>query len=418
MRKITIILITLMFALPLSTFAVDEPFGDDPLDVGTKKIFIIEDRRFELGIACLNVNFANNFLSTKQIFQDTIRVNLDDFANGLKVNFGLDLTPIYFNFQTKRGWGFGLSTDVEGVGILGLSGNMLTLNEAEDEISDVSGALFASVTINSNFNIEKFKVRFSPSTFYSLVYIKPEAVTYHLSQSGGTTMWVGYNLQVFTGIPMENFGDEFSLTTKPGFDFSVGVEYPLAKELGISKKIPFLEFDVGLDLINVPLAPSKMYDLLQMNDLHGSKAPVNLNDDDFFDEFISSLGGSGNEPVYTESELKVYRPFKMLIHAKWRPLYGSKMLTVMPVFGFCINDLYTEKFSIEAGLNTTFNLANCFISTLGFNYKDRMHVYSLDFAFNFRAFELDIGADIRSQDIKKAWTGAGFGVRCGFKFGW
>ncbi|MCL2196100.1 MAG: hypothetical protein FWB77_00635 [Treponema sp.] len=412
MKKFTIILFILMFALPFGVFAVEEPFGDDPLDVGAKRPFLVEDRRFEVGILNMNFNFTNDFLSVSDIFQDTIKLNLDDLNDGFNLNFGIGITPFYFNFKTKKGWGFGLSTDVESMGVFGLPGTMLTLSEANKEVADIAGAAFAAVTAKATFNVQKFKIKVNPSLFYALAYIKPPSLTYTMSNTDeGTKLFIDYDLQLYTGIAAQ--GDMYAVTSKPGLDFTVGVEYPLAKEIGLTKILPILDFDVSLDFINVPIVSSKMYDRMRMNGRIGRDAVLDFTElEDFF-------SGTENEPIFSsDTEVGVRRPFKMILTVEWRPLFGSKLLTVMPMLGFCVNELYNDVGSIEAGLSARLNLANCFIATLGLCYTDRMFVNSLDLALNLRAFEFNIGADLRSQDFAKSWSGAGFGLKIGFKFGW
>ena len=414
MKKFTIILFVLIFALPFGVFAIEEPFGDDPLDVGGKKPFLIEDRLFEVGLAHLDVFFANDFLSLTQIFQDTLKINLDDFKDGFNINFGLGITPFYINVKSKKGWGFGFATSVESMGVLGLSGKMLTLSEATKELSDIGGALFAAATISTDFKVQKFKVKVNPSLFYTLAYVKKPALTYTMSNKNGTIMYINYDLQVYTAIPMENFGEDFNLTGTPGFDISAGVEYPLAKEIGLTKLLPFLDFDVSLDFINVPIVASRLKDRMRIEGSVGDKNnPID------FTDLEKSFSFNGGEVIFdSKEEIMVTRPFKMLLSADWRPLFGSKLLTVIPVIGFSVNPIYNDVGSIEAGLNGRLSLANCFIAVLGFNYTDRMFVNSLDLALNLRAFELNLGVDIRSQDIKKSWEGAGVGVNFGLKFGW
>jgi len=73
---------------------------------------------------------------------------------------------------------------------------------------------------------------------------------------------------------------------------------------------------------------------------------------------------------------------------------------------------------LEAGINACLNFNNSFLIKMGFNYTDRMFVNSLGFAINFRFFEIDIGADLRSQDFIQSWKGTGLGVNLGLKFGW
>jgi len=42
----------------------------------------------------------------------------------------------------------------------------------------------------------------------------------------------------------------------------------------------------------------------------------------------------------------------------------------------------------------------------------------LDFALNFRAFEIDFGVNMQSPRFTKSWLGGGFGAAFGLKFGW
>jgi hypothetical protein len=418
MKKITFLVIFL-FVISFCLYAQIESFGDDPLDKTEKKAVGFPERSFELGLAHINANFGNNFLSIKEVFQDVIIIDLDKLADGFMFNLGLEVTPFYFTYKSKKGWGFGLSTDIEGIGILGLTGNMLTISEAVKENSDISGALFASTTINGFFNVQKFKINVNPSLFYSLFYVtsspkKSSGLEYTLDYSNGTVMYVDYDIRVYTGFPL---GDDSGLTAKPGMDLSVGVEYPLAREIGLSDKIPFLDFDVSLNFINLPFIPSKMTDYTQVKGMFGSDKPIEFFTDNGID--FSSFD-STSESETGEYEISVSRPFKMLVSADWRPLPGTlkKLLTISPVIGFCHNEMYYEPFSLEAGINARLNLANIFLAKAGINYTDRMFVNSIGIGINTRAFELDIGADIRAQNAVQSWMGAGLGLNVGLKFGW
>jgi hypothetical protein len=131
----------------------------------------------------------------------------------------------------------------------------------------------------------------------------------------------------------------------------------------------------------------------------------------------SIFSTEGGETVYGQRSLKVTRPFKMLVWAAWRPL-GMPLLTVTPAFGFAVNSVYLEPLSLEAGLKAHLNVFNIFLATAGVGYHDRLWTNSLDIALNLRVFELNIGADLRSPTFTKSWTGGGFGVNVGLKFGW
>jgi hypothetical protein len=417
MRKLTFLFIIFFFVISFSLYAQKNPFSDDTED---KKPVGVGNRSFEIGLVNTNVIFANNFLAIKKIFQDIVVVDLDYLADGFMVNLGLGEVPFYFTYNSKKEWGFGLSTDVEGIGILGLSGNMLTLREAVKENSDIGGALFASVTGKAFFNVQEFKVKVNPSLFYSLLYVTPSPrsssiLEYTLDYSKGTVLYADYDIRVYSGFSLDGYN---GLTVKPGFDFSLGVEYPLSKKVELIDSNPFLDFDVSLDLINIPFIPSKMKDYKQFKGRIGNKDPIKFLDDEG-GNFLSSF-----EPnVDSESgeyEIGVKRPFKMIVSANWRPIPGdwNKRFSVIPLIGFCHNELYYEHFSLEIGINGCLNLSNIFLAKIGFNYTDRMFVNSIDLGLNLRAFELDIGADLRSQKNIQSWKGDGLGLRFGLKFGW
>jgi hypothetical protein len=394
--------------------------GDLYVPEEEKKPFEIEERSFELGLTHLNLNFANNFLKISEVFQDVVVIDIDKLTDGFMFNLGLNVTPFYFTYKSKEGWGFGLSTDIEGVGMLGISGNMLSLNEAVKEDSDIGGALFASTTINTFFNVQKFKVKVNPSLYYALAYLTPSrnsssGLTYTLDYSNGTIFYVDYNMRLYTGFPLDDL-DNFKLTSKPGMDFSVGVEYPLAKEIGLTETMPFLDFDVSFDLINVPFIPSTITDYKQLKVRVGKDNPITFFGDDGGD-FLSFLD-TINDLETGEDEIRASRPFKMIIRADWRPINGKKILTVTPVIGFCLNELYYNPFSFEIGLNVGLNLANFFLVKAGINYTDRIYINSLSLALNLKALEIDIGADLRSQKADQSWTDVGLGVNFGLKFGW
>jgi hypothetical protein len=227
-------------------------------------------------------------------------------------------------------------------------------------------------------------------------------------------MCIDYATRIYTGFSLE--GDSFSLTSKPGFDYSIGLEYPLAKEIGLSDKIPLLDFDVGLDLINVPFVPSTMTEYTRIKGRIGKDKPIKLinkDDDEDDDGFLSS-----DEIEKREKYILVSRPFKMLARADWRPLLGSNFFTITPVIGFCHNALYRQPFSLEAGLNACLNFGGLFLLKAGLNYTDRLFVNSLNLAINGKILEFDIGIDLRAQNFAQLWTGVGFGLNFGFKLGW
>jgi len=404
MKKILIIFVLIL--VPFCVFAKGKAEKKKTLD-----------RTFEIGLLNIDVNFANSFLTVKDIFKEVIIIDLDKLSDGFKINFGLNIVPLYINYNSKKGWGVGLSAGVSAFGVVNLSGNMLSLSEAVKENSDVGGAAFSSLTFNTFYDVKKFKIKFNPSLYNALAYVTPpgsmtSSVIYTLDYSNGTVMNIDYASRVYVGYSLEN---NFSITSNPGLDFTVGLEYPLAKEIGLTKILPILDFDVALDFINIPFIPSTLTDYMQVKGQVGKDTPIKLiNKDDDDDSGLFS----SDEIVKGDKVVKVSRPFRMLARADWRPLIGSKFLTITPVIGFCYSGFYYQPFSFEGGLNACLNFGNIFLLKGGLNYTDRMFINNLAVVLNSKVFEFDIGLDLRSQEISHLWRGAGLGLSFGIKFGW
>jgi hypothetical protein len=418
MKKLSFFLIVCFLILPLYVYAANNNSGDSLNDNG-RSAFRISDRIFEVGLN-FNLSLSNNYLAITDIFQETLYLDIDKLADGFNMNLGIGVTPFYFSFNSRKGWGFGLSTNIEGTGVLGLSGNMLTLSEANNDKSNLSGAIFAELGIDTHFYIQKFKITFRPAVYYTLAYVEPD-ISYTFSHRDGTVLNIGYDMRVYTPFSMENFSlEKFNFqndfTGTPGFDFSFGVEYPLSSVIGLDKKIRLLDFDVGVNFINIPIMPSQLNNYMRLFGGIGGRDPVKISDGDGFDGVFDSFVES-NDPEYGEANRKIERPFRMNAWVNWRP-FGNKLLTVTPSAGFSINALYIDPFSFEFGLKTRLDLANIFIVTAGVCYEDRLWINSVALALNFRVFELDIGADIRSQDFLTSWSGNGIGLNLGLKFGW
>jgi len=376
--------------------------------------FDIKERTFELGIN-VGASFHNDSFSVRDVFREIFVLNIDKFLDGFNMNFGAGVIPMFFNYKSKDGWGIGLSIGAEAVGVFNFSGKMLSFSEAVDDASEINGAVFADIAIPTFFHIKKLKIKVKPAVYVPVAYAKSDISYTFSSTEDGIALNIGYEVNVFTAFPT---GDnaEFRMTARPGIDFHLGAEYPLSEVLGIKDKISILDFDVGLELINIPFMPSEGFNYMKMTGSIGSGEPVNFfaGDEVDMDSFFSFDGG---DTQHGEDLKVIYRPFKTLVWASWRPL-GTKLLTVTPTIGFAINSLYTKPFSLEAGLKARFDLFNLFIATVGVGYHDRLWKNSIDLAFNFRAIQINIGADLRSPNFSQSWTGSGFGLYVGVILGW
>jgi len=431
MKKIFILIFISLFLMPLFVFAeeetdelseteelhlegdYDEYYSDYDWDelADEKGKFRIKDRKVEIGFLHLNAGFSNNFLTTKMIFpkDGKMILDLEELRKGFRINIDAGLTPFYFTYNNNNLWGFGLTfAQIDMQGIFNLSGNMLSLSEVMNDKSDVSGAVFGTFQVPVFFHVDKFKVRVKPSFFYPVAYFKPN-VSYSLNTDTGLLLDINYDAKIFTPISLAENAD-FKLSSKVGLDFHLGAEYPLADVLGLTDMYSFLDFKVGVDIINLPMIRAQMKDYMRFSGQIGESESFDIFDYDW-DNLVKS-----DDVEYGEDLVKILRPFKMLLWADWKP-FEKVPVNFVPALGFALNPLYNKPASMEGGIKARFDLANLFITTFGIGYHDRMWKNSFDMALNLRFFELSLGVDMRSPSFGKSWTGGGFGANFGLKFG-
>ena len=399
--------------------------------VPKKEGFRFKNRRVELVINA-KVDVANNGVAATDILQEVAEVNLDNFLGGFKVDVGAFIDPFLLKFNWKDRWGFGLGVNVTAAGNMDISGNVLTLQPSTNDTIGMGAAAFADFAIPVFFHVGDFKVKFRPAAFLPVAYMEPgisytRRRTSHVASNGetltGELVAIDYDMYVYTPVSLAGIDDgslnidaamlqNFDFTSL-GYDFGLGVEYPLYDLLDVW-------LNVGVDISNFPLVFASLnhYMLLQ------GRAWL----DTSYIDIADILGGNDLDenafgfpeefkPLYGEKTMRVYRPFKMLFYADYRP-FDSPILSLIPSLGFSINPLYVQKGSIEGGVSARCDLANILITTIGINYIDRKWRNSLDLAINLRAFELDIGIGSQSQDFLKSWQGAGVFVNLGIKLGW
>jgi len=417
MRKLFIFIIC-FFTLPFFVYSLEE-WEIDPLEEAPNAVteekekkaepsaprkFRMPNRGFEIGINA-DVGLSNNFLTINEFFKETLVLDLDRLTDGLKANFGVGVTPFYLKIESKKGWGFRLFSGVDVLGIFDLSGDMLSFQRADDSKSMLGGAMFVSAGLDVFFPIHKLKIKFRPAVYYTLAYMKPDITYAYNPDPQGIQLGIDFNMKIFTAFPMDgfpdNFSEDFQLTADPGVDFSAGVEFPLFKSV-----------DIGLDIYNVPLVPSTMRDYMQISATLGSMNSVSM------EELFSSFEAGDIVPVYGVGEEKINRPFKALLWASWRPFLGSSVFSVIPTFGFSVNELYLEPFSLEGGLKVRLDLANFIVLSVGLGYYDHLWRNSADIVINIRLIEIDVGVDLRAHDFEKIWDRYGLGARVGVKLGW
>jgi hypothetical protein len=401
-----------------------EDIYDDDYEKPDRPPFRFSNRTFELGLLGVNINFSNDFLTLRQIFTETLVLNLDDLRNGLGIKTGVLINPIFFSYNKNDNWGFGLTTGLDVWGNVNLAGEMLTISEAVNAKSDVGAAVFADLQINSFFHIPQLKVKFRPSMslYFPILYARANdfSYTFRISKNDDgidvTQIRLGYDILAYTAFPLE--GDGFSLSASPGVDWSIGAEFPLAQVLELDKRFPFLNFIVGVDFINIPLVPAVMNDYLRLTGVIETRdEPLDLENISDMDSLFNIDTG---EMVYGEERQTVFRPFKMHMWADWQPFETREniIITFTPTLGFAINPLYQRPFSLEAGIKAHVDLWNLLLPSFEMGYYDRRWMNNLALGLNLRAFQFDAGIGFHSPSFAKSWSGGGFAVNLGLRFGW
>ena len=375
-----------------------------------RRPFRMPDRSFEIGLLHTNVNFANDFLSIFDIFQETAVIDLGELKDGFNASFGFEITPFYILYNNKRNnWGFGFSAALDLTGSLGLSGNMLSLSPAINDRSSISGAAFTEARFLVYFPVSRLTIRISPAVYYPLLFVQPDVSYTYIVGADSANLDLHYNLRIFTPFSLED-GFAFSMediysflfSGRPGVDINIGLEYSLEDTHGLI---------LGLNMYNIPVFPGQLSHFMQ---LEGRIGDSDLN---FFDGFDLDNFITIEDIVYGQEYRTVLRPFIMHAWADWRP-FRIIPIHFISTAGFAFNPHYLEPFSPEYGLKTRLDLANILIATVGLGYYDRMWRNSVDLAFNLRAFEINFGVDMRSPNFFDIWSGGGLGISAGLKLGW
>jgi hypothetical protein len=402
MKKLFAVLLFCVLALPLPLHADDDDFNlldDDALwndieafrsntasnqgnaaENSGAESFRLKDRSVEVGFANLEVGFPKGLL--KEVFV----IDLDELDKGFFMN--LSLTPFYFKYSHNDDWGFRVFTGVDAFGNVTLSEKMLGFKEAVNEKSDLVAAAFAEAGADGFFHIKKFKLKAGLAGFIPFAYAYPEKINYTLRDG---SLIFDYDVRVYSAITEKGF----NLGKKLGLDLRLGAEYPLASFL-----------DLGVDVANIPLIPATLTDYYQI------KGEINLSGS------LDELPDLEPDMDWKTGKKTIIRPLKTSVWADWRP-FDTRLFSVIGAAGFQINQMYKVPFSMEGGLKARFDWANIIIVTAGARYEDRLWKNGVDIALNGRAFELDLGIDMRSPDFVESWFKSSFiGLSFGIKAGW
>ncbi|GHV80604.1 hypothetical protein AGMMS49944_23950 [Spirochaetia bacterium] len=379
-------------------------------------------RNVEFTLINAGMGFANNLITTKDIFQETIVIDLEEYISRIPekgfmgLNADLDLSVLDFRFNSKKkGWGFGLSpVHINGGVDIRLPRSLLDMvangNGGGSNVSDdfiISGSVFYSFDASSHFDIKvagkPLRIGVDPSFYIPLLYIPKSTVRYTLNTEDSVHGELDGKFNVYTPIDISGTIDAGTIMSSGGVDFSLSAEYPL-----------FTRLDVGTSIGHIPLVPASLgygmestlkgdIDIKNIGD--GMKTYQNLD----FSEF-------GELP-----KEYVFRPLRVDFYTLYRPL-KSDIITIKPNIGFTVPMNGLDAF-FNGALEVQFHIGkfmpgylfNAYLST---GAEEGFWRHSIGMQLNLRAFELDIAAVAKSQDYLMSYQGSGMELSMAMKFGW
>jgi hypothetical protein len=385
-------------------------------------------RIFELGFNA-GAGFGNSFIGMEQVFQKTMEIDLTQDPAPLFFDLGAG-SRFFINLNIQEKLGFGMFAGVDALGQLGIPKDLqefLRHNDIgktyEGDIG-TGGAIFFEAGAHGYFSINQFRISLRPAYYVPVMYLKPNSHYRFETRDDGTgalSAEFTYDLALYTpfapsdnsdDLNLDNF-DMSNLSDSGGVDLAVAVDYLLLPNLTL-----------GATITHIPVFPAE---LTHYTSITGGKE---LYSDNFLNELLD--GGNLEDLLHNKEidsshgSLMIFRPFKFGVNAVYTPFADNRIISfdLIPQIGYAYNEIYLEPHSFEvmvkarAGLFNVMKSNPLFIFTVGTGYEDKLWKHSLDFVLNLRAFQLDIGVALQSEDFLKSFQGSGLAVNAGFIFGW
>jgi hypothetical protein len=238
------------------------------------------------------------------------------------------------------------------------------------------------------------------------MYMPKQSLT--LEGSGGGS----YSLSQGTDMEVKSQGSVNAWTISKSF--GLGVDLDAEARFAI---IPML--DAGAFMNSIPLLPAFMRDsyafdpaidfeatLPSATDIANGKMPT-------FKSDMSTKMGKTNGDKAT-----VMRPWSMGAYAVFKP-FKSSLLLIKPGLGMTRKYMGTgDSYStFDWGLEGQLNLPVIFSATLGMKTQAGISSNYALLGFNFKVFELDVGAGLRGPTFASSWSGKGTEILLGISAG-
>jgi hypothetical protein len=429
MKKLLLFWIT--FSAAFCLFAQERTGIMGYLDDPEVKSFQNEPRRkIDVGILSLNASVANNIANASEIFKKNFVIDAGKINNGLgkkdaQSNIMIDVSALQFNLNIDKRWGFGIGINLNGGLNMLIPKSLFELLAEGNAGNDVSkgafsvyGGIFYEFGTSSHITLPaldgKLTLGFDPAFFVPVAYIPRKGISYTLDTSDHILLDTKGTFAVYTPYNA-NSTNPASIFSSGGVDFNLSAEYALASRL-----------DIGLKLTHIPLVPSSMRNGYNASFATANGKPVmeiqNITD--------LSNGFSLNSPEITPGNygsldpITVFRPLNLAVYSLFRPLSGtlSDLLVIKPIIGFTTDFAAEQTFfngilelQLHAGHFFPGYIFNLYVST---GIEENFWRHKIGFEINLRAFELDFGIGLRSQDFLSSFRAAGLQAALGIRVGW
>jgi len=394
-----------------------EEEGEDQSDQ-TKKEFTFPRERFEVGFD-VNAAFDNDLLGLGDIFSNDLVIDLNKLRSkvsnsGFNLNLGVfgGLFINVKNIEIYGGvWDFGFSSGADGNLHFNVPKSMVTFisegnkqNSTMSGMVNASGGVFANAGLSASAKYGKLRVGAKPVLFAPLIVIPKSGINYRLEtteemislSTSGQIAAYGVVADVMEG---ENAQVNF------GADISLEGEYEL-----------FSFLDVGAGFYRIPLAPAAMKNGMFIT-MAMDKDSLDIIGQDLLDGKGIETPDFDFEASYGARKYNVFRPLRFDVYARYKP-FEEILFVVRPNMGFSVS-INDKQGYFNAGAEAQIELLEgMFLFHVGTGIEELVWKQRLGFAFNVRAFELDLETVFRSQSFAGSFTGQGFGINLGLRFGW
>ena len=391
-------------------------------------------RYIEVGVSA-DVMVAQNIMPLADILKKNLVIDLqkvysDMSASGATVSLS-NRDEVYIDANFKS---FGL-----GVHVAAEVGSSFNISKDLFKVLDgvVPGQLyqadasvwlesFATVSVPVRVNINKWKVKVTPTYFVPLLYVPATTVTgYAVNGLDGSVTAMAkspldfYTISEFEGLIKDgDFSTDFvdnidsatllsDMANSGGFDLSASVEYAFTEK-----------FDLG-GYITMPIVPGRLKHKVSTiaTAYAHSKSIMQM----VFDDEEADADVDLSDAVYSDANYVVNRPLRFGVECAWRPF--GKWLVLRGMGGAALRNPFGEDVTIKSfypeyklGVElSAFGMLGINLST---QYLKKIFAHGFDLMFNFRAVEFDISAAISSPSFVQSFRGEGVCAGVGVKFGW